>query len=63
MMLRAGSVSDGAQTVAHASGSLAIRFATNRTASDIPVVSPEWIPALGKRFENELKDALKMLAP
>jgi hypothetical protein len=28
-----------------------------------PGVSPEWIPALGKRFENELKDALNMLAP
>jgi Type VI secretion system spike protein VgrG3-like, C-terminal len=28
-----------------------------------PGVSAEWIPALSKRFENELKDALKMLAP
>jgi hypothetical protein len=28
-----------------------------------PGVSPEWITALSKRFENELKDALKMLGP
>jgi hypothetical protein len=26
-----------------------------------PGVSQEWIPALGKRFDSELKDALKML--
>jgi hypothetical protein len=28
-----------------------------------PGVSPEWIPALTKRFDAELKDALKMLKP
>jgi len=28
-----------------------------------PGVSPDWIPALSKRFDAELKDALKMLSP
>ncbi|HLW65442.1 MAG TPA: hypothetical protein VKS79_09005 [Gemmataceae bacterium] len=31
--------------------------------AQFPSVSQEWIPALSKRFENELKDALKMLQP